>query len=471
MTAKTSWVPLELSPRGPVYLAIADALARDLERGLLAPGERLPTHRALARLLGVNVVTITRAYAEAQRRGLVDGEVGRGTFVSRRDARPTSSLPLVPDGERIDFRFNLPAVDSAVFDVRGLVREIAAEGPAGFDPLRADYLPGGTAPHRAAGGAWMARAGLEADPERVVVTNGGQHAMCVVLSTLAAPGDTVLTEELTYPGMKSLASLLHLRTLPVAMDDGGIVPAALETACRKSNPKALYCMPTLQNPTGIVWSEERRHDVLEVARRYSLTVIEDDTTGFLLEKRPPPLAALAPEDVIFLTSTSKSLGAGLRVGFLHLPERARRDGTQERLLAVLAAQIWMTPPLMAEIVRRLVVDGGADTIVAARRAEIRARRALGDELLSEFRTATHPACSFLWLSLPDHWRSADFVDEARRAGVAVTSAESFVVGRAHAPHAARACIGTPARREDVAEGLGILRDLAARSRPVCRSFV
>jgi DNA-binding transcriptional MocR family regulator len=466
----TSWKPEDLSPRGPVYLAIADTLARDVDAGLLRPGERLPTHRALARTLGVNVVTVTRAYAEAARRGLVEGEVGRGTFVSRREVATGSHLPLQPDRGLIDFRFNLPALGEGVHDPAALLSSLVADG---VDPLEARYVPAGLPEHRAAGAAWMGRSGLDADPERTLVTSGGQHAMSVAFATLTAPGDTILTEELTYPGVKALAGLQHLRTLPVALDEEGLVPAALETACRKSNPKVLYCMPTLQNPTGIVWSEARRHEVLEVARRYGLVVVEDDTTAFLVEDPPPPLAALAPEDVLYLTSVSKSLGAGLRIGYLHLPRRERREleALAERFGANIAAQNWMTAPILAELVARLIEGGEADRIVAWRRKECRRRRHLLDRALGDHGSASDPRSSFVWLPLPEPWRSEDFAEEARRAGVAVNTSEAFVVGRAHAPHTARICIGTPRDRGEVERGLAILADLVQSARPRCRSFV
>ncbi len=467
MTSQARWLPADLSPRGPVYLAIADALARDLDAGLLSPGERLPTHRDLARQIGVNVVTVTRAYAEAARRGLVDGEVGRGTFVAKRDPAVPPHLPITPEhGALLDFHFNLPALDPRVCDARDVVRSMLDDG---LDPLAGSYLAGGSLAHRSGGAAWMARTGLETDASRVVLTSGGQHAMSVAFSAITSPGDTILMEELTYPGMKSLASLLHLRTLPVAMDAHGILPSALETACRKSNPKALYCMPTLQNPTGIVWPEERRREVLEVAQRYGLLVVEDDTTAFLVEHPPLPLAALAPNDVVFVSSTSKSLGAGLRVGYLHLP--TGRDGLYDHVVASVAAQSWMTAPWMAEIATRLIEGGTADRIVAARRREVLERREIADRYLGELVTDTHAACSFLWLSLPDPWRSAEFAEDARSAGIAVTSSEAFCVGRAHAPHAARICIGTPARRDEVEHGVRVLAERVERARPVCRSFV
>ena len=468
----TNWKPEHLSPRGPVYLAIADALAADVHGGRLKPGERLPTHRALARSLGVNVVTVTRAYAEAARRGLVEGEVGRGTFVSRVEPRSTVHLPLVPEPEgRIDFHFNLPCAEPLDLDeLYGELRD------AGYDPLAAEYVPIGSGSHREAGARWMTRAGVDADAERVVLTSGGQHAMSVAFTTLTDPGDTILTEELTYPGMKALASLLHLRTVPVALDAQGLRPEALELACRKSNPKALYCMPTLQNPTGIVWSEERRREIVEIARRYGVVIVEDDTTGFLVEEPPPPLHALAPELTLYLTSLSKSLGAGLRTGYLHLPVVDRcvpgpLRSLHERLAANLAAISWMTPPLMAEITARLITSGRAERIVAGKRREVRKRRALFDRTLAPITSASHPSCSFLWVPLPEPWRSQDFVAEARQAGVGLTSAEAFIVGRAHAPHAVRVCIGTPRERSEVERGLAVLADRIVSTPDVCRAFV
>ena len=466
----TTWTPEGLSPRGPMYLAIADALARDVAAGALSPGERLPTHRALARGLGVNVVTVTRAYAEAARRGLVDGEVGRGTFVSRLEPNGAHLALLPQGGDTIDLHFNLPAGDPGLVDLRELYGSLAREG---FHPMEADYAPAGRREHREAGAAWIARSGVEADPARVFVTSGGQHAMSVAFATLTGPGDTLLVEELTYPGMKALASVLHLRTVPVALDEEGIRPDALENACRKGNPKALYCMPTLQNPTGIVWSEERRHEVVAIARRYGLVIVEDDTTAFLVDDPPPPLARIAPEQVVFVASTSKSIGPGLRLGYLHLPacERGRLHALSERTAANLAALSWMTAPLMAEITSRLIGSGVADRIVAWKRAEADARRELFDDLLGHLETSSHPRSSFLWTSLPAPWRCGDFVEQARRAGVAVTPAEAFVVGRAQAPHVVRISIGTPVRRADVRRGLELLAGIVGRAPEVCRALV
>ena len=489
--AQGPWLPEALDAEAPIYLAIADALGVDVESGRLRPGDRLPTHRDLARQLGVNVMTVSRAYSEAGRRGLVEGEVGRGTFVRRRERNATRfEVPRSQDaggqsigtqiaGEpgpaeqtvdpQIDFHFNLPVGDPSILDATAILEQLAgAHRPL----LHAGYLTAGTSDHRAAGAEWIARGGLDADPARTLVCGGAQHAMTVTFASLAGPGDLILTESLTYPGAKALASVLGLRLQGLAMDSEGLLPDAFETACRKSSPKALYCMPTVQNPTGVVMPEQRRREVATIARRFGVAIVEDDTYGYLCAEPPPPLIRFAPELGYFLTGLSKNLTAGLRIGFLHAPAAGNATGSVlERLESNVAALTWMAAPLMAEIASRWIRSGQADEMVAWKRREALARRYLWERLLGDFPTGSHPGSSHVWLPLPRPWRGDDFVVQARRRGVGVTGAEAFVVGRANAPHAVRVCVGTPASRREVERGLGILAEMLAGGPEISPSIV
>jgi len=442
------WRPHKLSPRGPVYLAIADALAADLEAERVRPGERLPTHRELARALGVNVVTITRAYAEAARRGLVEGHVGRGTFVRTIEARPREPSARGRAAGAIDLSQNQIALPPGSFDAPALLETTGARLA---NALHAGYQPAGQGEHRAAGARWIERAGLATDPERVIVTTGGQQALAAVLATFAKAGDTVLVEELTYAGIKSLAALFRLRLVPVAVDEQGLVPESLEEACRRGNPKLLYCMPNLHNPTGVVLARERRERVAALAQRYDLLVLEDDASGFLLEAPPAPIAALAPERGIFVTSLSKSLAPGLRIGYLAAPE-----ALLAKLRETQAALTWMTPALTAALASQLIEDGGLARVVAAKRAEVRARRALFEPLLGHLGSPSHPDSPCLWIPLPEPWRGEELSVAAEKAGVLVSPAETFAASRAHAPHAVRLCLGTPEARADVETALARL---------------
>ncbi len=464
----TLWTP-ELGAERPLYRALADAIGRDVQAGRLRPGDRLPTHRELAPRLGVNVATITRAYAEARRRGLLVGEVGRGTFVASREPLPLLPLASEP-GDAIELGINLPFGDPKILRVKDTLARLARLGDR--SPLLAGYHALGMTPHRAAGAAWLRRDGLDASPERTVVCGGAQHALAVAFASLAAPGDLVLTEELTYPGMRALAAALHLRLQGLPMDREGLLPDALEAACRRGGVRALYTMPSIQNPTGAVMSEPRRRAVAAIARKHGLPIVEDDTYGFLLPEAPAALATHAPELTTHVRSTSKSLCAGLRIGYLLAPARDGRSGADvERLGAHVTALGWMAAPLAAEIASRWIDDGTAAAIIAWKRRETAARRRIADRLLRAVPHGTHPASPHLWLPLPSPWRGESFAREARRRGVRVSASEAFVAGRAAAPHAVRVCIGTPATRAAVERGVEILAQTLARPREAVRSLV
>ena len=453
----TIWAP-ELAHRpGPRSQAIADALLEDIETGRLPPGARLPTHRELADRLGVAIGTVTRAYALAQRRGLLSGEVGRGTFVSRAAAPRGVAATMTAGPAHIDLSKNVLVRDTR--DTR-IFEALSSIDRFEFDHFLDEYqTAAGAARHRAAGAGWLrGRAGFEVAPERLLVTSGAQHAMTVVLATLTEPGDTILTEQLSYPGIRALANLLHVNLRGLPTDEDGLLPEAFEQACRERAGKVLYCIPTVQNPTASVMPDARRREIARVARRYDVPVLEDDVYGFLPEDAPPPLAAYAPEHVYYVTSTSKSIAPGLRVGYVVAPA-----ASVERLSAAVRTTTWEAAPLMAEVVTKLIEDGSVDEIVGWKRREARARQGLAREILGDFYIGGPPSCH-IWIQLPEPWRGSDFVAQARTRGVLVMPAEAFVVGRGSAPHAVRVCLGSTPDRAPLEKGLNVLADLL-RSTP------
>ena len=240
----------DLSRRaGPRYAAIVEAIAEDVLTGRLKAGDQMPTHRDLAGHLGVTVGTVTRAYAEAARRGLLVGETGRGTFVRRGISDAGAAAQASAEDEAtIDLSLNHPPPSPGGLLAQALARTLAdlsaRRGTASLLTYQTEAA--GTDQHRAAGAEWVARSGLNVKPEQVLVCNGALHAMTVVFSTLCKPGDTVFTESLTYPGMKNLANLLNLRLQGLPTDTGGIVPEAFEEACRKGAARVLYTTPTVQ---------------------------------------------------------------------------------------------------------------------------------------------------------------------------------------------------------------------------------
>ncbi len=452
----TTWHPDLSARRGPKYGAIADALSRDIANGQLAAGTRLPTHRDLAWRLGVTVGTVSRAYAEAERSGLVQGEVGRGTFVRGATARDEIRFPHLADhaspaSRRTDLSYASPPMVPDDGALPRLFREVAAAPDAGE---RLHYQPSlGDPGLRQAAAGWLARRDIPADPERLAITAGGQHAMLVALAAIAQPGDRIFIEEVTYQGIFTTAQLLGLKLEPLAMDRDGLLPDALEKACRRTKARGLYLIPTLHNPTTATLPAARRTAILEIARRHGLPIVEDDVFGYL-GSSPAPLAALDCEQVLYLTSLSKCLAPGLRTGFLHLPK-----GLVTRATRAIEASCLTTSGFLGEVARRAITGGVAEDLLAKRLAAAARRRALCLDLLGPWGPACPEGSVIAWLPLPAPWRGADFAAAAARRGVRVTAAERFVATRETSLHAVRIGFGNPASESRLEEALATLRDL------------
>jgi DNA-binding transcriptional MocR family regulator len=462
----TMWTPDLSRHEGPRYGAIVEAIAEDIERGRLKAGDQMPTHRELATHLGVTTGTVTRAYAEAARRGLLVGETGRGTFV--KGDLLDFDLSGAEDEAPVDLSFNIPPPSAGDLLGQALARTLSDLSARRGLAALLTYQPAaaGSERHRAAGAEWVARSGLRVRPAQVLVCNGALHAMTVVFSTLCRPGDTVLTESLTYPGMKNLANLLNLRLQGLPVDDEGLVPEAFEEACRRGAARVLYTIPTVHNPLGTVMTKARRREIAAVAAAHEVAVVEDDVHSFMLPSPPPPLSSFAPENSYFIMSTSKSMAGGMRVGYLAAPERM-----VEPLSTSLRATVWMAAPLMAEIASEWIRDGTADRLVEQKRAEAAARQELAARALGGFEFDAHPLSFHIWLHLPEPWRSNEFAAQLKRRGVLVSPSEAFVPGREEAPHAVRICLGTPRSRERLESALAVVKGVLQETPDPCLSVI
>ncbi|NBC34036.1 MAG: aminotransferase class I/II-fold pyridoxal phosphate-dependent enzyme [Alphaproteobacteria bacterium] len=458
----SNWAPDLTNLDGPRYQALADAIDRAVGDGRLKPGDRLPTRRQLADALSLSVHTVSAAYLEAERRGLVTGTVGKGTFVCAPPA--ARDIPFLTQGrpaDLIDLSVCRPCIEPLHAErLRATLADLAAgEDLASMLVCRPII---GLARHRAAAAQWLAGFGLAASPDCVLITNGCAHALTVALSTLTGPGDLVATERLTDHGTISLASVLHFNLLALETDDEGIVPDALDAACRAAPVKVLVTTPTLNNPTSTLMSEARRREVAEIARRHGLTIVENDIFRPLVPEAPPPLAALAPDITCYATSFTKSTVSGLRTGYLLVPAPL-----VVRMVARLRTTSWMGTPLVAEIASRWIEDGTMAELVGRQRRELAWRQQLVHGLMGGETYATAETSINVWMSLPPPWRVGNFVDYARQSGVAVIGPEPFMVDRTPVPHCIRISIGAAQDRAQLEAGLRLLRDiLAQRAEPV-----
>lgn len=444
------WIPTLSEWPGPVFMRIADALAADVASGRLVRGQQLPTHRALARALDVDLTTVTRAYGEARRRGLIEGQVGRGTFVSETTARAAGDTPF---RAKIDLSMNIPPQPvEANLDVRIAQGFRAIQDEASFSAFLNYQRPGGSDDEREIAAHWLRSRLPDANADRLVIYPGNQSILFNALLALTSPGDVVLTEALTFPGMKAAAETLGVRLIGVAMDKDGILPDALETACKQHKPKAVYLVPTLHNPTTATLGPERRNLVANIIQRHKTTLIEDDAYGFL-EPSVAPIATLIPERTYFAAGLSKCIAPALRVSYLLVP-----DADAEQIMrGKLQATVQMPPPLMVALVTHWIRTQVADKIILAIRHEAAGRQQLARKILKDLPYAARSNGHHLWLSLPRQWKRAEFVAYALRHGLAVVGDDAFAIGDARSP-AVRVSLGAARNRAELAQALQFIAE-------------
>jgi DNA-binding transcriptional MocR family regulator len=417
------------------YKLLVDRMATEIRTGRLAPGTRLPTHRQLAAKEGLALVTASRVYAELGAMGLVSGETGRGTFVREISLPPRLGVDQhAGDAGLTDLNFNNPSLPGQAELLRSALRQLASSGD--LDALLRYQPHGGRTHEREIVARHLACRGLAVKGDQVVIVNGAQHGLTATVLALLKPGDVVAVDALTYPGFKVLAETIRLELAPIPVSDQGPDLNALERLCRSRKVRAIYTMSTLHNPLGWVMNAHRRHELVALARKHGLLIIEDAAYAFLAQDPPPPLAALAPETTVYVSGLSKSIATGLRVGFVAAPDRWVAP-----IERAIRATTWNTAAVMTAIACGWLDDGTVARLEIEKREDARLRQSMAAEVLAGLRRVCHPVSYFLWLPLAEEVR-ADVVAMALvREGISVSTAEPFSTSE-HVPHAIRVALGS-----------------------------
>jgi DNA-binding transcriptional MocR family regulator len=415
------------------YLRLADTIAAEIEGGRLRPGDRLPPQRDFAYKRKIAVSTASRVYTELLRRGLVVGEVGRGTFVAG-DARRGVAAPSEPRGIRIDLEFNYPMLPNQTALIAKSLDGL--EKPPALDAALRQATSGGTPAVRSVAAAFLSQGAWSPSPEQLVFTGNGRQSIAAALAAVVPTGGRCGVEALTYPFIKGIAARLGISLVPLAMDEGGVRPDAVQKAHREAYLSAIYIQPAIQNPLGITMIPARRTDLLRVVEKLDLPIIEDNVYGFLDDE--PPFAALAPDSCILIDSLSKKVAPGLTLGFIVPPQRLR-----ESMMASVRSGGWTASGFAFAAAQRMMADGTVAELTRLKRLDARARQKLAADHLSGFEIQTNEKCYHLWLTLPAHWRSQTFVAVAARRDIALTPSTTFAVSPGHAPNAVRLALAAP----------------------------
>ncbi len=459
----------------PLYQQIAEQIKAQISDGRLPIGTRLPTVRQLASTLGVTRLTVHSAYSELQSGGWVEATVGRGTFVAA-SAQPQDLMTAT--GRQI-------TADGILDDMRRITQMVGLRSLAYADPdpilyptrefwdsmvgLRGDPSllqygsPQGDTLLRVELSVWLGEQGVEALPDEILVTQGVSQGLSLVAQALARPGDCVAVEQPTYLGLLNVLKAQGLQPVGVPLDDEGPRLDTLEQIVLKHRPRFFYTIPRFHNPTGICMSAARRRDLLALAERHELTLVEDDIYGRLSYDGPaiPPLKAADRAGlVIYLDSVSKVLLPGLRIGCVVAPLPLR-----EQLMSLRRANDLTGPTLLHRALADFIHKGRLKAHIRRMIPIYRERR---DALMNAMQywmpagvTWTRPVGGFCcWVTLPGVDALDDLYQAALRRGVVFTPGEVFLA-EPDSYHHMRLCFGAQSPemiRDSVALLGGLLRE-------------
>jgi GntR family transcriptional regulator / MocR family aminotransferase len=339
-------IPLDRQSETPLYQQIEAYLRHNILAGGLTPETRLPATRQLAEDLGISRITVKNAYAALESDGLIGTREGSGTYVlppinhparlsgdaqiawplwqharvEELDAQETATTSLAPRARHSQPIAFTGVGDPCQFPVADLYKAMQAvirrDGTAA---LEYDDFDNGYAPLRQTITHVLASQGIQAHPDQVLITSGSQQALALACQVLLKPGDAVLVERPTYNLALELFQSLQLNIVGVPIDEHGMQTEALETVLQQQHPKLIYTIPNFQNPSGMCLSAARRRQLVALADRYNVPILEDDFVGDLRYngRAQPAIKALDPGGrVIYIGSFSKMLMPGLRVGYL-----------------------------------------------------------------------------------------------------------------------------------------------------------
>jgi 2-aminoadipate transaminase len=490
-------LPLHLQPEShiPLYIQLRDQLRSLVHAGDLRPGDRIPASRELATNLGVHRTTVANAYAELESEGLIQGHVGRGTFIRGNGNGLKISPPAPPttlNGEGL--RWELLFADERSEEILSRLTAAAPEDALSFVMARPapEFFPiedlqscaqavlkregveilnlgasDGYAPLKEALIEMLRRDGIPAKDETLLVTAGCQQALDLIAKAFVRSGDTVILENPTYPGATAVFNGVRARCLGVPVrthaEPGtalGLDVDVLEATLAANRVKLIVLTPDFQNPTGASMALASRRRVLELATRYRVPIVEDHVYSRLNthEERVPSLKQLDRSNlVIHIDSFAKVAFPGLRVGWIVAPPEAI-----ERLRLVKQMTDLHTDQLAQATLAEFLRRGLFQKHLARMRKVYNDRMKALDEALHKnmpegTRWAQPDGGMCLWLELPPGFDASELMIHARERGVLFAPGRYFYV-QSPLPNTLR--LGFASLNEkQIARGIATLADL------------
>ncbi|KKB73120.1 MULTISPECIES: PLP-dependent aminotransferase family protein [Bacillus] len=447
-----SWKPDKKALKRPYYYSIAELLEQDIVNGFLAPGTKLPPQRELADFLDLNFTTITRAYKLCEFKGLIYAITGSGTFVSPNAAR---SITISADNitNLIDLGF-VASFEQTNGIVSELMQKVAEKSY--LDKLLNYNDPTGIPHQKTAGLNWMESFGIQADQEHMAIVSGAQNALAIALTALFEPGNRIATDLYTYSNFIELAKMLHVQLVPIPGDQFGMLPDELEKQCCQTKIHGVFLMPSCCNPTTIMISDFRKHELAAVIRKHHLILIEDDIHAFLtagiISDYQQPMFNLLPDQSVYICSTSKSICSGLRVAYM-----VYGDAFRQNILQSIFNVNVKTSSLDAEVVTELILSGKAHEIVSQKKRLVQSANEIYAEYFSPNKPGEHPLSFYRWLSIEKNADSSQLEEDLKMRGIRVFHSDRFLSGQTSREKYLRIGLSSTNSLDELKMGLDILK--------------
>lgn len=446
-----SWRPDKDKLEYPLQESLANYLESDIKKGNLKEHVKLPPQRELADFLDLSLATVTRAYKICEKKGLIYGVIGKGTFVSPNINSPRSVVEKNLGDDIIEMGITIPFYKHER-EIADLTKEIINE------PMSYKYFEYKTSINTKesikVAKKWLESFGVKPKEDCISITNGAQNALAIIIMSLFKSGDKIATDNYTYANFIGLANLLNITLVGIEQDDDGMSIEMLENACKMNTIKGIFLMPSCHNPTNRIMSIEKRRKIAEIIKKNNMILIEDGSFAFLTENDESPIATMIPENTIYVNSISKPVCPIIRIGYMSYAKQFK-----EKIEQGICDTNLMNSALNIEIATRILRDGLYEKMVYEKKQMAEKRNKIFDEYFGDISGKSNKYSYYRWLQVPDGFTGDDFERMAKQRGVQVYCSERFSVGNIDNKYAVRIALCSPKDEDEVRKGLSIIRDL------------
>lgn len=301
---------------------------------------------------------------------------------------------------------------------------------------------------------WISRNGATIGEDRIFMATSGHQAIIVSLIAACLQGAAIAVDEFTYSNFLTIARVLNIRVVGCKTDSKGILPSALETASLQHNIRAIYIMPTINNPTGVVMPLERRLELIDIARKNGQIIIDDDAYGFLEDNPPANFAQLAPDLGWYIYSLSKPFAPDIKVAYIAAPEQYK-----EQISTALKLTSSNPSTFFTRLVSATIVNGELEELIHKKRVEGKSRQMKTREVLSGYEVQGHENGFHCWLKLPAGVVATRLYTSLLREGVEVMPGTTFAAPGIETGEYIRIAMGAEEDMNRVIQGLDIIKKM------------